>query len=144
MLDHGKNMTPGSHSSHGTYQGVIFFPRDTSKVTFFPWDTFGVIFFPWGPVGGCVNLRAPRFYQNQPCYNKCRWPNARNSIHMLQNTGGHVIPMEYIGSCVPPWQPSGVTFFPWNTSGVTFFPLKNIPNLITSLLYIFSTFQIAN
>ena len=80
---------PRGHVLPMGHTGFIFFPRDTSEVTFFPWDT----------LGGCVNLRAPRLCQNQPCYNECRWPNARNSIHILHNFGGHVIPIEYIGSC---------------------------------------------
>ena len=110
----------GSWEEYGP--GVTFFPWYTSGATFFPWDTSGVTFFPWDVVGDCVNLRAPRLCQNQPCCNECRWPNARNFLIMLRNIESYVLHMESIGCYVPPWQPSGVTFFPWYTSGATFFP----------------------
>ena len=80
---------PWGHALPMGHTGVHILPTGHIGVTFFPWDT----------LGGCVNLRAPRLCQNQPCCNECRWPNARNSIHILYNVGGHVIPMEYIGSC---------------------------------------------
>merc|ERR1711872_467851 len=105
-------MTPGSHSSHGTYRGSHsshgkHSGSHSSHGTF--WDSCSSHGTWWAVVSTSV-LRT-----------------SANINPAIMSVGGQtpVIPYsccKILGLIFIPWVISAVTFLPWDISGVTFFP----------------------
>jgi len=112
ILDHGKNMTKGSHSSHGTYRGS-YSSHGTHRGS-------GSSHGTWWAAMSTFVLHASAKVSLAIMSVGGQMPVIRYSFCRILGIM-YVIPMESIGSYVSPWQPSRFSFFPWDISEVTFF-----------------------